>query len=101
MPVFIAQGIRDPFVHPGDAAKVFNPLADPADRLTGAEIDLFGRGIVPGHLGGWTDTATYFGAGDPAPVFARQSASVLLVYFSAGHDMAYNVTARWFASGPS
>ncbi|GJM37663.1 MAG: hypothetical protein DHS20C19_10300 [Acidimicrobiales bacterium] len=101
VPVFIAQGIRDPFVHPAGAAKVFNPLADPEDRLSIADVDLFGRGIVPGHLPDWSSTETYFGPGDPAPVFARESGSVTLVYFDAGHDMAYNATARWFASDPS
>ena len=100
VPVFIAQGLRDPFVHSAGAAKVFNPLADPEDRFTAAEVDLFGRGIVPGHLPDWSATETHFGAGDPAPVFARQSDSVLLVYFAAGHDMVYNATARWFASDP-
>ena len=100
VPVFIAQGIRDPYVPPSTAAEVFNPLADPEDRLSAEEVDLFGRGIVPGGLPDWTTTATYFGHGDPAPVFARQSASVLLVYFQSGHDMVYNASARWFATDP-
>ena len=100
VPVFIAQGIRDPFVHSSGGADVFNSLTDPADRLSAAEVDLFGRGIVPGHLPDWTATPTHFGPGDPAPVFARKSGSVLLVYFAAGHDMVYNATARWFASDP-
>ncbi len=100
VPVFIAQGIRDPYVPPRVAAEVFNHLADPEDRLSAEEVDLFGRGIVPGGLSGWNTTATYFGHGDPAPVFARQSASVLLVYFQSRHDMVYNASARWFASDP-
>ncbi len=100
VPVFIAQGIRDPFVHPSGAADVFNPLADPEDRLSAGEVDLFGRGVVPADLSDWTATATHFGDGDPAPVFARQSGSVLLVYFQSGHDMVYNASARWFASDP-
>ena len=100
VPVFIAQGIRDPFVPRSVGADVFNSLADPGDRLSAAEVNLFGQGTVPGHLSDWTSTETYFGAGDPAPVFARQSGSVLLVYFQAGHDMVYNASARWFASDP-
>jgi len=100
VPVFISQGIRDPFVPPRVAAEVFNRLADPEDRLSAEEVDLFGREIVPGGLSDWTTTATYFGHGDPAPVFARQSASVLLVYFQSRHDMVYNASARWFASDP-
>ncbi len=100
VPVFIAQGIRDSFVPPNAAADVFNLLADPEDRLSAAEVDVFGGGAVPGHLSDWAATVTHFGGGDPGPVFARQSASVLLVYFQAGHDMVYNATARWFASDP-
>ena len=101
VPVFVAQGIRDPIVHPGSAADVFNQLADPEDRLSAAAVDGFGRGFVVGELPDWTSTTTsFFGAGDPAPVFARQSGATLLVYFSAGHDMVYNATARWFASDP-
>jgi poly(3-hydroxybutyrate) depolymerase len=100
VPVFIAQGIRDPFVPSSVAAEVFNSLADPADRLSTEEVDLFGRGVVPGDLPAWPTTASHFGDGDPAPVFARQSASVLLVYFQSGHDMVYNASARWFATDP-
>ncbi len=100
VPVFIAQGIRDPFVHPSGAADVFNRLADPEDRLSAAEVDRFGQGVVPSGLPDWTTTPTFFGAGDPAPVFARQSGSALLVYFAAEHDMVYNAAARWFASDP-
>ena len=101
VPVFIAQGIRDQYVPPSVAAEVFNLLADPEDRLSADEVDLFGRGVVPGHLADWTTTTlTHFGEGDPAPVFARQSGSALVVYFQAGHDMVYNATARWFASDP-
>lgn len=98
VPIFIAQGIRDPFVPPSVGAEVFNRLADPDDRLSAEEVDLFGRGRVPDHLS--ITTETHFGNGDPAPVFARQSASALLVYFQSGHEMVYNASARWFASDP-
>ena len=100
VPVFIAQGISDPYVSPHVGADVFNHLADPTDRLSGAQVDIFGQGRVPDGLADWSSTETYFGHGDPAPVFARQSASVLLAYFQSGHDMVYNATARWFASDP-
>jgi|GEM_PF-1159688 len=100
VPVFIAQGIHDPYVPPNVAAEVFNQLADPKDRLSAGDVDLFGRGRVPAHLSDWSTTLTYFGNGDPAPVFARQSGSALLVYFQAGHNMVYNATAEWFASDP-
>lgn len=98
VPIFIAQGIRDPFVPRGVAAEVFNRLADPDDRLSAEEVDLLDRGRVPDHLS--ITTETYFGDGDPVPVSARQSASALLVYFQSGHEMVYNASARWFASDP-
>jgi len=98
VPIFIAQGIRDQFVPPSVSAEVFNRLADPDDRLSAEEVDLFGRGRVPDHLS--ITTETYFGDGDPAPVFARQSGRALLVHFQAGHDMVYGASARWFASDP-
>ncbi|WP_420444010.1 alpha/beta hydrolase family protein [Candidatus Poriferisodalis sp.] len=98
VPIFIAQGIRDQFVPPSVGAEVFNQLAHPDDRLSAEEVDLFGRGRVPGHLS--ITTETYFGDGDPAPVFARQSGRALLVYFQSSHEMVYNASARWFASDP-
>lgn len=100
VPVLIAQGLQDPFVHSAGAAKVFNGLADPEDRLNAGQVDSFGRGIVPGDAPDWSSIETFFGPGDPAPVFAHQSGAALLVYFAAGHDMVYNATARWFASEP-
>jgi len=98
VPIFIAQGIRDQFVPRSVGAEVFNQLADPDDRLSAEEVDLFGQGRVPDHLS--ITAETYFGDGDPAPVFARQSGRVLLVYFQSGHDMVYGASARWFASDP-
>ncbi|MEM8706116.1 MAG: alpha/beta fold hydrolase, partial [Actinomycetota bacterium] len=97
VPVYIAQGIQDPFVHAAGAAKVFNGLVPEADQLNSGQVNLFGAGVVPADVPDWTSVETYLGPGDPAPVYAQQSASALLVYFQAGHDMAYNATARWFA----
>ena len=96
--IFIAQGIRDPFVPRSVGAEVFNRLADPDDRLSAEEGGLLDRGRVPDHLS--ITTETYFGDGDPAPVFARQSASALLVCFQPGHEMVCNASARWSASDP-
>ena len=100
VPVFIAQGIRDPIVQRDTAAEVFNPLVKFTDRLTADQVTLFGQGLVPPGLATGFEAETFFEAGDPAPVFARQSGPVLLVYFDAGHDMVYGAAARWFASDP-
>ena len=100
VPVLIAQGIRDPIVQRDTAAEVFNPLVKFTDRLTTDQVNLFGQGLVPPGLATGFEIETFFEAGDPAPVFARQSGPVLLVYFDAGHDMVYGAAARWFASDP-
>ncbi len=100
VPIFIAQGIDDPWVHPSGAADVFNILADPADRFTSDQIAQFGNSAVPTDLPVWSGVETFFTPGDPSPVYARQSAAVRLVYFDAGHDMIYNAAARWFGSDP-
>jgi len=100
VPVYIAQGINDPWVHPSGAAEVFNALADPGERLTSEQVARFGSGAVPSDVPVWSDVETYFGPGDPSPVYAQESGAVRLVYFDTGHEMIYNAAARWFASDP-
>lgn len=100
VPVFIGQGIRDVFVSPSVGATVFNELADPDDRLNDEQLDELARKRVPVEEADAITTETFFGDGDPTPVFARQSGAALLVYFSAGHDMVYQAAARWFATDP-
>lgn len=100
IPVLIGQGIRDPFVMRNAAADVYNALAEPEDRLTDDDVDLLRRGRIPGEAAEAVTVETYFEDRDPDPVFARQSASVLMVYFSAAHDMVYGAAAEWFATDP-
>ena len=98
--VFIGQGFFDTLVSPTQGANAFNQLADPKDRLTSERVDEIGRHRVPEGHSGTITVATFFGEGDPAPVFARHSDLVWLVFVSSGHDMLYGPTARWFASDP-
>jgi poly(3-hydroxybutyrate) depolymerase len=100
VPVFIGQGIYDSFVSPSQGARAFNQLADPEDRLSDEELEVIGRRRLPEHLLDSVTTETYFGQGDPSPVFARQSGAVWLVFFRASHEMLYQATLRWFASDP-
>lgn len=100
VPVFVAQGIHDSLVWPSHGAEAFNQLADPDDRLSEEQVTEIREGRIPGDLSGSVINETYFEEGDPAPVFARQSAAVWLVFFDADHDMAYKPTLRWFASDP-
>ncbi len=100
VPIFIGQGINDPYVNTDTAAEVFNALADPEDRLSDDDVDLLDRRRVPGDAWDAVTIETHFRDRDPNPVFARESSSVLLVYFQAGHDMVYNAAAQWFASDP-
>lgn len=100
IPVFIGQGIWDPFVMRNAAADVYNGLADPADRLTADDVELLRRGRIPGDAEDAVTIETHFDDRDPDPVFARTSASVLMVYFAAQHDMVYGAAAEWFATDP-
>ncbi|MCJ7724818.1 MAG: alpha/beta fold hydrolase [Acidimicrobiia bacterium] len=100
VPVFLGHGLQDSFVSPRQSAYAFNQLADPEDRFTDEQIELFGRWRVPEEIAGPPTIETYFGEGDPKVLFARQSASVWLVYFQSSHEMVYQATMRWFASDP-
>jgi acetyl esterase/lipase len=100
VPVFIAQGSADWLLPPSHSVSAFNALADPDDRLTADEVEAIGRRRLPEHLSGEISTETFFVDGDPAPVFARQSANVWLVLFRSGHEMAYGPALRWFATDP-
>jgi poly(3-hydroxybutyrate) depolymerase len=99
--VYLGHGLRDTIVDPRQSARAYNQLAAPADRFTVEQIDQFGRRTVPEELAGLPPVETYFGAGDPPVLFARQSGPVRLVYFGARHEMVYLATMRWFASDPS
>ena len=98
--VFIGQGIHDSLVSPSQGARAFNQLAASEDQFTDEELEVIGGGGIPDHLSDPVDIETFFGDGDPAPVFARQSGSVLLVFFDADHEMVYQASARWFATDP-
>ncbi|HSM02773.1 MAG TPA: alpha/beta fold hydrolase [Acidimicrobiia bacterium] len=100
VPVYIGQGIYDSFVSPSQGARAFNQLADPADRITEDELEVIERRRLPDDLLESIETETFFREGDPDTAFARQSASVWLVYFRADHEMVYQAALRWFASDP-
>jgi len=99
VPVYIGQGIWDSFVSTEQGARAYNQLADPEDRLTDEQIDEIRRRRIP-EPSGLDTTETFFGDGDPTPLFARQSAAVWLVFFRADHEMVYQAALRWFASDP-
>jgi hypothetical protein len=63
-------------------------------------VEEIGRRRLPDHLSGSIATDTYFGEGDPAPVFARQSGAVWFVLFQASNVMVYAPALRWFATDP-
>jgi pimeloyl-ACP methyl ester carboxylesterase len=100
VPVYIAQGIHDSLLSPFHGAGAFNQLAEPADQLGEDQLAAIAEGSIPDNLSGSISIETYFAEGDPAPVFARQSAAAWLVFFDADHDMVYGPTLRWFATDP-
>jgi pimeloyl-ACP methyl ester carboxylesterase len=98
VPVYIGQGIYDSLLWPSHGARAFNQLADPDGRLDDDQVARLEDGALPDALSGSVTTETYFGEGDPTPVFGRRSGDAWLVYFNSGHDMVYGATARWFAA---
>lgn len=73
-------------------------LAAEDERFTDEQLDRIGRGSLPEGFSGVLETETFFGEGDPAPVFSRRSGDVLLVYMDSDHEMVYGAAARWIAS---
>lgn len=98
--VFIGQGVHDSILTIGHGAGAFNQLADDDGKFSEEQLEEIWSGSLPDDLSGAIDTETFFGDGDPDPVFARQSAGAWLVYFDADHDMVYKATARWLATDP-
>lgn len=98
--VMLGHGIRDRLLNPRQSAVAFNQLADESDRFTEEQLEQIGRSSLPEELRGWVAAETFFGEGDPEPVFARQSAKVLLVFMDSDHEMVYEAAARWLATDP-
>lgn len=96
--VMIGHGIRDHIIDPNQSARAFNQLAAEDERFTDEQLDRIGRGSLPEGFSGVLETETFFGEGDPAPVFSRRSGDVLLVYMDSDHEMVYGAAARWIAS---
>ncbi|HEX6947768.1 MAG TPA: alpha/beta fold hydrolase [Acidimicrobiia bacterium] len=96
--IMIGHGIRDHLLNPRQSAIAFNQLADEEDRLTDEQLEQIGRSSLPEVLQGSIEAETFFGDGDPEPVFSRQSAGVLLVYMDSDHEMVYEAAVRWIAS---
>lgn len=96
--VMIGHGIDDHLLNPRQSAVAFNQLADEADRFSEEQLEQIGRSSLPDDLSGSVDAETFFGEGDPEPVFSRESGDVLLVYMNSDHEMVYEAAARWIAS---
>ena len=90
MPVYIAHGLDDQVVPPSYAARAFNQLAQPGDRLDDETVRGLRQNRLPGNLRGSVTGETFFGDEDPEVFFARSSGPVTLVLFDGGHDMVYN-----------
>lgn len=100
VPVYIAQGLHDSLVPPSQAARAFNQLADPPDRITDDALTALGRNRLLDSLRGQIGVDTFFGTGDPPVAFATGSNGTVLVIFDAGHEMAYAPALHWFATDP-
>jgi len=94
--VYLAHGIRDTLVRPDHAARAFNQLADPADRIGARSVRSIAAGVLPAHLRD-RETATFFGEQDPPPLFSRRSAQSTLVLFAGEHDMVFHPGLEWMS----
>lgn len=98
VPVFLGHGIDDHLLNPRQSAVAFNQLANETERFTEDQLEAIGRSSLPEGFWGVIEAETFFGEGDPEPVFSRQSGNVLLVYMDSDHEMVYEAAARWFAA---
>lgn len=99
LPVYLGHGISDDTVPPSNSLRVFNQLADPADRLPEDVVAAVGENRLPEDLRGEITTETWFGADDPEVVFARSSGPVTLVLFEGRHAMVFHPGLEWMVRG--
>jgi len=95
IPIYIGHGLSDDIVPPSHAARAFNQLADEGDRLDDSQIQALTEYRLPDDLSGETQATTYFADQDPEVLFARESASAMLVLFEGEHDMVYHPGLEW------
>lgn len=94
VPIYIGHGVDDTLVLPTHAARAFNQLADPEDRIGERSMRRLAANELPAHLRE-REAATYFDGGDPGVRFSRRSGAVTLVLFEGEHDMVFNPGLEW------
>jgi dienelactone hydrolase len=93
--IYLAVGIEDDIVPPGQALLAFNDLAEGEDRFTVKEILYINENHrLPDWLSGEISDKHYQDAGKPL-LFKRDSANVTLTFFAGGHDVLFNPALVW------
>lgn len=93
--VYIAVGIRDPFVSPRHALEAYNALADDADRLSEAVVThIAEQRTIPPDLPAPPPDPLYTAADRPL-LFEKQSTNVVLRVFDGRHDVIYRAGLSW------
>lgn len=93
--VYIATGIRDNFIPPGDALHAFNDLARRRDRIPAEAISHVNEHhTLPSVLSGAANDSLFADAGVEL-LFERQSRNAVVKLFDGRHDVIYNAGLRW------
>jgi dienelactone hydrolase len=95
--IYLAVGIEDDIVPPGQALLAFNDLAEKEDRFSARDILFINRyhRLPDGWSGDFSDKH-YEDAGKPL-LFKKTSANVSLTFFAGGHDVLFNPALLWLS----
>jgi dienelactone hydrolase len=95
--IFIAVGIKDPFVPPGHSIQAFNDLAQKNEIISQKDIDYIDNNLsLPVNLKGNYHDSLFTDA-HLNLIFERKSANVVLKIFDGRHDVIYNAGLVWLS----
>ncbi len=95
--IFIASGIEDSFVPPGQAIQAYNDLARKRDRVSEKDIRFINENhYLPNYLADSLSDSLFEDADSPI-VFQRTSLNATLTIFNGRHDVIYNAGLLWLS----
>ena len=96
--IFVSGGLKDPFVPPSHAIRVFNDLADPEDGISEEDyLYIDENQSLPQGLEEREVSDPFFEEAGLEVVFAIESANITLFLFDGGHDIIYNKSLNWLS----
>jgi dienelactone hydrolase len=95
--IYIAAGVKDPFVPASHALLAFNDLADKKDRLAASDIRyVASKKRLPPGLAGSHSEPLYADVGHRV-IFSRTSGNATVTIFNGRHDLLYNAGLFWLS----